>query len=49
MTDLAVAAGTTKAATSINHEPCSSLRSGWVAAFHRNGWPASSESATSNY
>jgi hypothetical protein len=29
MTDSAVAAGTTKAATSINHEPCSSLRSGW--------------------
>ena len=34
-----------KAATSINHEPHSSLRSDRVAGFDRNGWPASSESA----
>ena len=34
-----------KAATSINHEPYSSLRSDRVAGFDRNGWPASSECA----
>ena len=49
MTDLAVAVGTTKAATSINHEPCSSLRSGGWPLSHRNRWPASSESAVSRW